>query len=196
MAPPFVDHLECMRCGRNSKHGLDGPCPRCGPEGVLEIVFDVRAARRSLNRRTLRTRPKDMWRYRELLPVSPRGATPPQPVGWTPIISAPRLAAWAGVGSLMVKDEGRNPTASFKDRASAAKDEPKGGMWPKDVFETLLAQPGAAGIRIYHGKGADSAKHMVMVAVDAAGEDMTAGTIMEKEFPCPPFCPSASPLQA
>ena len=81
-------------------------------------------------------------------------------------------------------------------RASAAKDEPKAGMWPKDVFETLLAQPGAAGIRIYHGRDAAGARHMVMVAVDSTGEDMTAATIMEMEWPCPPWCPTNSPLQA
>ncbi|MEX2099950.1 MAG: threonine synthase [Acidimicrobiia bacterium] len=117
-APPFIDHLECTRCGRTYRRGLDGPCPRCGPDGVLDIVFDVRAAGRSLNRRSLKTRARDIWRYRELLPVSAKGATPPLPVGWTPITSAPRLAAWAGVRTLLVKDEGRNPTASFKDRAS------------------------------------------------------------------------------
>ena len=117
-APPFVERLECLRCGRAFKRGLDGPCPRCGPEGVLEILFDVRAAGRSLNRRSLKGRAKDIWRYRELLPVSAKGATPPLPVGWTPITSAPRLAPWAGVRTLLVKDESRNPTASFKDRAS------------------------------------------------------------------------------
>jgi threonine synthase len=44
---------------------------------------------------------------------------PPLPVGWTPILDTRRLAGWAGVGRLLLKDEGRNPTASFKDRASA-----------------------------------------------------------------------------
>jgi threonine synthase len=116
--PPFVDHLQCMRCGRTFKRGLDGPCPRCGTEGVLEVVFDVRGAGRALNRRSLKARPKDIWRYRELLPVSADGPTPPLPVGWTPVTSAPRLASWAGVRTLLLKDEGRNPTASFKDRAS------------------------------------------------------------------------------
>jgi threonine synthase len=84
----------------------------------MEIVFDVRAARRTLTRRALQGRAKDIWRYRELLPVSAKGPTPPLPVGWTPITAAPRLADWAGVGTLLLKDEGRNPTASFKDRAS------------------------------------------------------------------------------
>jgi threonine synthase len=117
--PAFVDHLECMRCGRTYRRGLDGPCPRCGPEGVLDVVFDLRAARRTLNARALRARARDMWRYRELLPVAAGARTPPLPVGWTPITDAPRLAEWAGVRRLLLKDEGRNPTASFKDRASA-----------------------------------------------------------------------------
>ena len=119
MTPPFVDHLECMRCGRRYRRGLDGPCPRCGPEGVLDVVFDLAAAKKAMGRRALASRPRDMWRYRELLPVAAASPTPPLPVGWTPITSAPRLADWAGVRSLLLKDEGRNPTASFKDRASA-----------------------------------------------------------------------------
>ena len=94
------------------------PARAAGPKACWTIVFDLRAARRSLNRRSLARRPRDIWRYRELLPVAARGATPPLPVGWTPMTSAPRLAAWAGVRTLLVKDEGRNPTASFKDRAS------------------------------------------------------------------------------
>jgi threonine synthase len=75
--------------------------------------------RRTLNRRALAARPRDHWRYLELLPVPAGARRPPWPVGWTPIADAPRLAAWAGVRTLRVKDEGRNPTASFKDRASS-----------------------------------------------------------------------------
>ncbi|HVR70655.1 MAG TPA: threonine synthase [Vicinamibacteria bacterium] len=86
---------------------------------MLDILFDLRAARRTLNRRTLASRPLDHWRYRELLPVPAAARRPLWPVGWTPVADAPRLAAWAGVRSLLVKDEGRNPTASFKDRASS-----------------------------------------------------------------------------
>jgi threonine synthase len=83
------------------------------------VVFDLRAARRTLHRRSLRTRPRDHWRYHELLPVPAAATRPPWPVGWTPVADAPRLAAWAGVRALALKDEGRNPTASFKDRASS-----------------------------------------------------------------------------
>jgi threonine synthase len=119
MTASVVSGLVCLRCGRRGKRGLDGPCPRCGPEGVLDIEFDLGKVRRTLTRRALASRPQDMWRYRELLPVPEGASRPPAPVGWTPITSAPRLADWAGLRSLFVKDEGRNPTASFKDRASA-----------------------------------------------------------------------------
>ena len=115
----YLTGLVCMRCGRRYRTGLDGPCPPCGPEGVLDIEFDAERARRALNRRTLTNRPRDIWRYRELLPVPAGARVPPLQVGWTPITDAPRLAEWAGVGTLRLKDEGRNPTASFKDRASA-----------------------------------------------------------------------------
>jgi threonine synthase len=114
----FVKGLVCVRCERRYRGGLDGPCPSCGPEGVLDVEFDLAAVRRVLHPRALRSRPWTLWRYRELLPVPERARVPPIPVGWTPVLDAPRLARWAGVRSLRVKDEGRNPTASFKDRAS------------------------------------------------------------------------------
>jgi threonine synthase len=85
----------------------------------LEAIFDLRAARRTLRPRALAARPRDHWRYRELLPLPSSARRPPWPVGWTPIVEAPRLAAWAGLRGLRLKDEGRNPTASFKDRASS-----------------------------------------------------------------------------
>jgi threonine synthase len=114
----LVTGLVCVRCGARYRRGLDGPCPACGPEGVLDVVFDLERARRTLHPRAMASRPRDIWRYRELLPVPERAARPPLTVGWTPIVDAPRLARWAGVKELRLKDEGRNPTASFKDRAS------------------------------------------------------------------------------
>ena len=82
------------------------------------MQFDLRRVRRTLNPRAMASRPRDIWRYRELLPVPANAKRPPLSVGWTPIVDAPRLAEWAGVKQLRLKDEGRNPTASFKDRAS------------------------------------------------------------------------------
>ena len=117
--PGCVSGLVCVRCGRRYARGLDGPCPACGPEGVLEIEFDLPRAGRTLTPRALRSRPRSAWRYEELLPLAPGARRPTPDPGWTPIVDARRLAQWAGVRSLLVKDEGRNPTASFKDRASA-----------------------------------------------------------------------------
>jgi hypothetical protein len=75
--------------------------------------------------------------------------------------------------------------------------EPKAHFFFRDAFDTLLKQPGAAGIRIYRGKGKAGTNHLMMVAVDGSGEDMTAsGTVMDYCIPCPPYCAPASPLQA
>ena len=60
-----------------------------------------------------------MWRYRPLLPVGSGTRVSALGVGWTPLIEAERLAGRWGVGRLWIKDEGRQPTASLKDRASA-----------------------------------------------------------------------------
>jgi threonine synthase len=65
---------------------------------------------------TLARRSFNHWRYRELLPLD---ELPDWPVGWTPIVEASRLARELGVSRVRLKDEGRNPTASFKDRASS-----------------------------------------------------------------------------
>jgi threonine synthase len=114
----LVTGLTCFRCGRRVARGLDGPCPRCGIEGVLDVEYDLRAARRTLTRRALASRSPGIWRYRELLPIPNGAPLPPIEPGGTPIVDTPRLADWAGVRRLLVKDDGRNPTASFKDRAS------------------------------------------------------------------------------
>src|SRR5262245_36010370 len=95
-----VTALVCMRCARRYRTGLDGPCPRCGPEGVLDVEYDMARARRALVPRGLKARPFDIWRYLELLPVPAHARRPPLRVGWTPIVDAPRLAGWAGLRAL------------------------------------------------------------------------------------------------
>ncbi len=111
--------LVCVACGRSHPPGDLQTCHACGPQGILDVRYDYDAIRTRLTRETMAGRPHDHWRYRELLPVRADVTLPPLQVGWTPIYEAPRLAAWAGVARLFVKDEGRNPTASFKDRASS-----------------------------------------------------------------------------
>ncbi len=115
-----VTGLACIVCGREYPAGNVLTCDRCGPaDGILEVRYDYGAAAKTLTRENLALRRRDHWRYREVLPVGPDVAVPPLSVGWTPVLDAPRLAAHLGVARLVVKDDGRNPTASFKDRASS-----------------------------------------------------------------------------
>jgi threonine synthase len=76
-------------------------------------------AKQTLTRGALAGRSKSHWRYRELLPLD-EGFCPEEGlVGWTPVIEAPRLAKALGVGRIRIKDDGRNPSGSFKDRPSS-----------------------------------------------------------------------------
>lgn len=118
-APPFVTGLRCLHCGASYPHGDLLTCSRCGEQGILDVEYDYERVRASMTAVALSSRPLDHWRYRELLPVSPEVRPPHPAVGWTPVYDVPRLAAAVGIGSLLLKDDGRNPTASFKDRASS-----------------------------------------------------------------------------
>jgi|SRR6478609_4737066 len=78
------------------------------------------------------------------------------------------------------------------------KDDPTGvhaEFFHREAFESLLAQPGCHGIRIYHGKGKKGERHSVMVGVDGSGKDMASAGIMQQGAPCPPICDADSPLK-
>jgi hypothetical protein len=62
------------------------------------------------------------------------------------------------------------------------------GMFPTDVFKQLIEQPGCMGIRIYYGETAAGTRELVLVGVDASGNDMTSATLFDAGFPCPPYC--------
>lgn len=64
----------------------------------------------------------------------------------------------------------------------------RGGLFHAKAVRELLAQQGCAGLRFYHGRNADGTPAMVFVGVDANGNDMTAGTVLELHWPCPPYC--------
>src|SRR5579863_2023782 len=117
-----VTGFECVHCGRRySPEEVEYYCPDCGyHEGILDVLYDYDAARSELNAEALtNNRELAMWRYLPLLPVTEPELIPHLQAGWTPLYEAPKLAAELGVARCWVKDEGRNPTASFKDRASA-----------------------------------------------------------------------------
>ena len=82
-------------------------------------------------------------------------------------------------------------TRRYRDADPGAQ---RAGMFPRDVFEQLLAQDGCSGIRIYYGREADKKSALVLVGVDAEGNDMTAGELAEFQFPCPPYCSDGSVL--
>ena len=115
----MLTELVCIVCGQSYPPGDVQTCPACGPSGILDARYDYDATRAVLSLSELNTRPHDHWRYRELLPIRPDASLPPLLVGWTPVYEAPRLAQHVGVRRLFLKDDGRNPTGSFKDRASS-----------------------------------------------------------------------------
>jgi threonine synthase len=114
-------HLKCLICGKSySPDEIDYVCPDHGNEGIVDAQYDYDLIASRISRGDLlRSTDSTIWRYKPLLPVKPDAAVPPLSVGWTPLYRVDRLAAELGLNDLWVKDDGRQPTASFKDRASA-----------------------------------------------------------------------------
>jgi threonine synthase len=119
-----MDHvigLNCLICGKHYRlDEIEYVCPDHGDEGIVDVQYDYdRIGRRISQGDLLYSTDYTIWRYLPLLPVSSEARLPPLALGWTPLYRAPRLAALLGLKYLWVKDDGRQPTASFKDRASA-----------------------------------------------------------------------------
>ena len=115
----YLSHLECTACGDTfSADELHRLCVSCGK--VLYARYDLDAAGRALKPDHLAARPADMWRYFELMPVRRPSNVVSLGEGFTPIIRAGRLGARLGCSNLLIKDEGVNPTASFKARGLSA----------------------------------------------------------------------------
>ena len=114
--------LGCLRCGRAPEGGQPATgCARCADEGTpasLTTVYDLEAAAGNFSPEHLADRPPGPLRYRELLPIEAEEAVT-LGEGGTPLLPAPRLAGELGVRAVWIKDESRNPTWSFKDRAAS-----------------------------------------------------------------------------
>jgi threonine synthase len=114
----FVTHLECANCFERYDAGLvHGLCVKC--QRPLWVRYDLDAVGRHLTKRQLADRDNTMWRYRELLPVRDPAGVITLGETVTPLLAAPRLAAAFGLRELLVKDESRLPTGSFKARGMA-----------------------------------------------------------------------------
>jgi threonine synthase len=111
----FVTHVDCTVCG--DRRTLDRAltiCERCG--GMLAMRYDLDAVRHNIDKPTLASRAPGMYRFRELTPITKEETPIALGEGGTPMLSLPRLAAHLGMDALFAKDEGQNPTGTFKAR--------------------------------------------------------------------------------
>ncbi len=111
----FVSHIECTVCGHRHPPGtLLTVCTACGQ--MLAVRYDLPRVAVALTKNDLRTRPSGMYRFRELLPLEDGEEPVTLGEGGTPLLPLPRLGAHLGLRNLWAKDEGQNPTGSFKAR--------------------------------------------------------------------------------
>src|SRR6267154_1203740 len=112
--PNFVTHLECAMTGERHEADQIHNLSRAGKP--LLVRYDLAGVKKALTKEKLAQRPPDLWRYRELLPVRDPANIVSLGEIMTPIVGMPNLKAKLGGGEILVKDEGRLPTASFKAR--------------------------------------------------------------------------------
>ena len=137
MTSSTLTHLVCTACGTDHAAGrLHNLCTACGKP--LSAQYDLVRAARTLTKESLRTRERSLWRYAEVLPVQRDENVVCLGEGGTPLLRADRLAARAGMAELFIKDEGLNPTASFKARGMAV-----AVSMAKELGATKLAVPSA-----------------------------------------------------
>ena len=118
-----MDHIagvRCTVCGRVMPYQEQMTCPHCGEKGILDILFDYDYIKKGFTKKSLAdNHDNSMFRYAPLMPVQPRDFSRFLRVGWTPLYPSNKLGAELGIKALYIKDDGLNPTASLKDRASA-----------------------------------------------------------------------------
>jgi len=115
-----VTHLECALCGlRHEANTLQNLCRECSKP--LLVMYDLKRSAETLTPESLKGRISSLWRYREVLPVVDEANIVSLGEGWTPIFRSERIAATLPIKlDLMIKDEGQNPTQSFKARGMTA----------------------------------------------------------------------------
>lgn len=114
-----IQGFKCLECGKEFpfKKGTY-QCNSCG--GNLEVIYDYKIIGGNFSRESLKnSQDFSIWRYFPLYPLSDKRLVPPLNIGWTPLYKAQKLGKDLDLSNLYLKDDGRNPSASFKDRASA-----------------------------------------------------------------------------
>lgn len=113
----YLTHLECPKCGRTyDPHRIQNLC-QCGSPLLARYDLDKIAA--SVHKEDLLSRSKNLWRYREFLPVQKEDNIVTLGEGFTPLLPAKNLGKTLGLAQLYIKDEGLNPTGTFKARGAA-----------------------------------------------------------------------------
>ncbi|WP_406688445.1 threonine synthase [Saccharopolyspora sp. ID03-671] len=157
-----LSHLECTACGRtfdaDEPHRL---CADCGK--VLYPRYDL--AKVALRPSDLLAREPSMWRYREVLPIRDADHVVTLGEGFTPLLPAPRLSARLGLGDVRIKDEGQNPTGSFKARGMSAAVSRARELGAKAVAAPSAGNAGGA------------------LAAYAARAGLAAGVVMPEDCP-------------
>src|ERR1700689_3601881 len=114
MANTLVTHLECSLCNRKFEAGKPWNLCECG--GPLLVRYDLALLRETWSLDSFASAPDSMWRYAPALPVQLASSIISLGEGMTPLLPAPRTGARIGASDLLIKDEGLNPTGSFKAR--------------------------------------------------------------------------------
>lgn len=115
-----IKHLKCSKCGMILSEEVMYNCPHCGTSGTLDVIYDMDLVKKVLTKKYLKENmDTNIWRYLPILPLEGLTGAAPLQIGMTPIYKSSRLEKLLNIKNVYVKDEGRNPTASFKDRASA-----------------------------------------------------------------------------
>lgn len=209
----FVERLVCSKCGTRYDPDEDPVMCRRRDLGRLDVVYDYDRVSEKVDRRSLGSRkPRDVWRYEELLPVSPKFAVR-LGEGGTPLVRARRLAERLGMRDLLLKDDTRNPTASFKDRAMAVGSAKAVELMKKDVAiassgnaaASLAAYSASAGMKCHAFVPPDAAAGKIaqLLLYGASitkckqvkeGEDATVQAMLDSVdrfgyYPCPSFGP-------
>jgi threonine synthase len=162
-----LTHLECPRCHTTVEYSRpQNLCPKCS--SPLLARYDLAKARATLTRENLKTRASSMWRYEEVLPAA---APVTLGEGMTPLLHAPRLGETLSLSHLYIKDEGQNPTNSFKARGLSAAVSMAKALGVRTI---ALPTAGNAG-----GAAAAYAAHAGIECVIAMPKDTPSAIILE-----------------